>query len=139
MNVFMKNLLIVLLSILVIFGVSFNARAGFIIKSHPVAIGSSNIRSINTVVNKKHSSFFSRLYPYKYTYHSRQAWIGFWFAIGGLLFQPLGFLAIMHGAWSLKRSKLERGLATADIVIGSLEMLLMILYVILFFAFIVVL
>ena len=135
----MKNLLIVFLSFLLISGTALNANAGFIIKNQPTTTIVSNGRSVNTVVNEKHRSFFSRLCPYKYTYHSRQAWIGFWFAIGGLLFPPLGFLAIMHGAWSLKRSKLERGLATADIVIGSLEMMLMILYVILFFAFIVVL
>ena len=135
----MRNLLVSFLAALLLSCVASTADAGFVVKNSTVAVAASASKtatSANAVItSEKHNSFFSWLHPYGRG-GRREARIAFFFAMWGLLFAPLGILAIIHGALSLKRARgRDDGLAITSIVIGSIEVLALIFFLFFFFFF----
>jgi len=136
----MRNLLVSFLTMLLLSCMTITADAGFVVNKNANVFNTSTVKttaSANTIVtNEKHNSFFSWLHPYGHGGGRREARIAFFFAMWGLLFAPLGILAIIHGARSLRRARgRDDGLAITSIIIGGLEVLVMILFIFLFFLF----
>jgi len=136
----MKNLLASFLGILLLSCIALRADAGFVVNNSPIAISASvskTATAANTVTTgENHNSFFSWLHPYGHGGGRREARIAFFFAMWGLLFAPLGILAIIHGARSLRRARgRDDGLAITSIIIGGLEVLAVIFFIFFFFLF----
>ncbi len=139
----MKRLLLSLLTLLLLSAVMPAATAAIVIKTPAAAtrIDSAATDDAATVATKDQSTFMSRLESrflpggYRHNGANRDARLALTFGLWGLLFAPLGIAAIIFGARALKKRTRTPDIAVIGIVLGSLEVLFLIFFIVYFIAF----
>jgi len=115
----MKNFPVSLFLFLCFIICSLNTYGAFVIKADSVAVEAHN-RTAPAIMP---------LPTPQYNDHHREgnhAVSALYWAIGGLLFSPLGIIAFVKGIQALKRKERNKGVAIVAVVLGSLEILLLI-------------
>lgn len=137
----MKNLLVALFAVTLLFCGAVRANAGFVINNNLLGVSSSaraGINTENTKTDEKAASLKERILrkfipaynPYGHGDANRDARLAVTFALWGLLFAPLGILAIVFGTKALRHHARNQDVAIISIVLGSLEVLFMIFFII---------
>jgi hypothetical protein len=119
------------------------ADAAFVIKTSTATTSVDSVTTDNatTITTENHSTFLNRLeskfLPDRYRHNgaNRDARLALTFGLWGLLFAPLGIAAIIFGARALKKHTRTPDVAIIGIVLGSLEVLFLIFFIIYFVAF----